>query len=40
MSTLTVISMALNLSIVIGGFIYFLLKAINIENKKKKTHNE
>lgn len=36
MSSLSVISMILNLTIVVGGFTYFLLKAM----KKEKSKNE
>lgn len=34
MSLLSIISMLLNLSIVVGGFVYFLLKAMRNERKK------
>ena len=34
MSTLSIVSMILNLGIVIGGFIYFLIKAMKSENQK------
>jgi len=37
MSDLSIISMVTNLTIVVGGFLYFLLKAIKIENRKKKN---
>ncbi len=34
MSTLSIVSMILNLSIIIGGFVYFLLKAMRHEKRK------
>ena len=34
MSALSIISMVLNLGIVIGGFIYFLSKAMKSESRK------
>jgi len=36
MSTLSVISMLLILTIVVGGFIYFLMKALKYEKSKQK----
>ena len=38
MSTLSIVSMILNLTIIMGGFIYFLSKAIKQE--KSKSTNE
>lgn len=35
MSTLSIISMVLNLTIVVGGFIYFLSKAFRNEKLKQ-----
>ncbi len=38
MNTLSIVSMILNLSIIVGGFFYFLAKAIkNDRNKKEQT---
>jgi hypothetical protein len=34
MSTLSIVSMILNLSIIIGGFVYFLLRAMRHEKTK------
>ncbi|MEN8249445.1 MAG: MetS family NSS transporter small subunit [Bacteroidota bacterium] len=34
MSTLSIISMVLILTIVVGGFVYFLMKAIKYEKSK------
>ncbi len=36
MSNLSILSMVLNLTIVVGGFVYFLLRAM----KKEKSKNE
>lgn len=36
MSTLSIISMVLTLSIVIGGFVFFLMKAIRYEKSKQE----
>ena len=40
MSTLSVISMVLILTIVVGGFIYFLTKAIKHEKSKQKNETD
>jgi len=34
MSTVSILSMLFNITFIIGGFVYFLLKAMNNEKKK------
>jgi hypothetical protein len=40
MSTLSIISMVLILTIVVGGFIHFSMKAIKLEKSKQKNETD